>query len=160
MRTRLATEADRYPLISLGRQLSTEQTPHLVYDEVRAYKTIDRHFTDPTITFFVVEDGDEIVGFLMALRIEYVAHAGFFIGQELFYVRPDKRGTRAAASLFTAFNAWADSLNPEEVFAGIATGHRPEVASRWMRRFGFEPVGPTMRRLVGSANHVLQGWRR
>lgn len=150
MPARLAAESDRAALIALGRQLSTEKGSHLVFDETRANATIDRHFSDPVVTFFVVEDDGEVVGFLMALRLEYAAHAGFFVAQELFYVRPDKRGTRAAASLFSAFNAWADSLHPEEVFAGIATGHRPDVAARWMRRFGFEPVGPSMRRLVGS----------
>lgn len=154
MLTRLALETDRAALIALGRQLSAEKTPHLRFDQARADAAIDRHFVDPAVTFFVADEAGEVVGFLMALRVDYVAHAGFFIGQELFYVRPDKRGTRAAASLFAAFNAWADRLNPEEVFAGIATGHRPESAARWMRRFGFQPVGPSMRRLAGDSQHV------
>lgn len=154
MQARLAVESDRAAVLVLGQMMSLEKAPHLTFDVGRAHASFDRHFFDPGLTLFVAETDGEIVGFLMALRTPYAAHTGFFVHQELFYVRPDKRGTRAAASLFRAFNAWADSLNPEEVFAGVATGHRPEVAARWMRRFGFEPVGPSMRRRVGGRPHV------
>lgn len=154
MLVRQALESDRQALLALGRQLTAEKTPHLVFDEARANRAVDNHLACRNIAFFVVEEGEEVIGFLGALLNDYMAHAGFSVAQELFYVRPDKRGTRAAASLFAEFNRWADSLGPEEVFAGIATGHRPAVAARWMRRFGFEPVGPSMRRLVNGKAHV------
>lgn len=150
MIVRLALESDRAVLLELGRRMTADHTPHLVFDEARANATIDRYFSEAHPTFFVAELDGEVVGFLAATITDYMAHAGFFVGQQLFYVRPDKRGTRAAASLFTVFNRWADSLNPEEVFAGIATGHRPEVAARWMRRFGFELAGPSMCRRPGG----------
>jgi hypothetical protein len=33
----------------------------------------------------------------------------------IFYVRPDKRGTRAAAKLFAGFTLWAERLKPEKI---------------------------------------------
>ena len=146
MLARLALEDDRHAVVELGRCMAVEQTPHLTFDVGRAGATFDAYLTGANPTIFVLEEAREVVGFLAAQIMDYPACAGFFVSQELFYVRPDKRGTRAAASLFTEFNRWADSLNPEEVFAGIATGHRPEVAARWMRRFGFESTGQHMRR--------------
>lgn len=146
MHVRLIFERDRAAVIELGRQMTALYKPNLTFDPVRADALITRSLTEAHPTIFVADDGGDIVGALAAFIVDYPAAAGFFVSQELFYVRPDKRGTRAAALLFTEFVRWADSLDPEEVFAGTATGHRPEVAARWMRRFGFETLGAHMRR--------------
>jgi len=148
MHVRLIFERDRAAVIELARQMTELYRPDLTFDPVRADALVTASIKQAHPTIFVADDDGDIVGGLAAYIVDYPTAAGFFVSQELFYVRPDKRGTRAAALLFAEFNRWADRLDPEEVFAGTATGHRPEVAARWMRRFGFETLGAHMRRRV------------
>lgn len=149
MIVRAAKERDRAELIALGRMLTDEKKPHLKYDAEKVGKGLSRFLAGDNSLWLVCEGEQEIVGFLIAFKMNYLAHAGFFIIQEIFYVRPDNRGTRAAASLFAEFNRWADRQHPEEVFAGTSTGLNSKAVARWMRLFGFELVGPSMRRLIG-----------
>lgn len=149
---RLAEERDRPALHVMARAFVAEARPNLTYDASRANRTFDNHLRDIGVTFLVAEDADELTGFLVISRIEYAACAGFCLQQELFYVRPDKRGSRAAASMFAVLIQWAEETHAEEVYAGIATGHRSEAAARWLRRFGFESAGQhTMRRQMGGS---------
>lgn len=150
MRVRLALDSDRPVIAQLGRAMVGELTPHLEFDQKRFDTSYDAYMTTANPTVFVIDEGGAPFGFLVALFRDYLACSGFFIEAALFYVQPDMRGTRAAAILFACFNRWADSLHPEEVFAGIGWGGRSLLASRWMRRFGFEPAGQQiMRRRPG-----------
>jgi len=151
VRCRLAREDDRAALLEMGRAMVAELRPMLRFDERRARRHFDRHFADPSITFFVVEEGGAVAGFLCAGRCDYAACSGFYVEQQLFYVRPEMRGSRAAATLFAGFARWAEDQRPEEIFAGIGWGRRSAAAARWLRNFGFEPAGQQiMRRRVGA----------
>lgn len=124
-----------------------EFRPNLTYHAGRGDETFDRYLATANPTIFVAEHHREVVGLLIALTHDFLCAYGFFAIQEVFYVRPDKRGSRAAAELAIAFNEWADRLGPEEVYMGVATGYRPAAARRFMQRFGFEPVGDHLRRI-------------
>lgn len=151
MYARFARAEDEEQCVALARMNVEELLPHLVYDEAVARATFHRSLTEAQPTFFVAEEGGgELVGFIMALTCGYGACAGFFATQEVFYVRPDKRGTRAAALLVQKFNDWADSLGPEEVHAGVANGFQPERTARFFEYYGFERVGLYLRRITGG----------
>lgn len=150
MIVRPAKERDRLELVELGRVLTAEKKPHLTYDPQKVGRAISRYLAGDNSMWLVCEDGRDLIGFIVAFKMDYLAHAGFFIEQGIFYVRPDNRGTRAAASLFAEFNRWADSQHPEEVFAGTSTDLSFKAVARWMRLFGFELVGPSMRRQVNG----------
>lgn len=153
---RLAAEADRAGIIELAQMHPAEVTPWLTFDVDRCNATISRGLLGtPYLTIFVAEDADGLVGYLVASRTDYAACTGFYIQQDLFFVRPDKRGTRAAAKLFAGFVRWAERLKPEEIFAGASWGRRSAAAARWFQRFGFEPAGQQLlRRRVGGQTNV------
>lgn len=151
MRCRPACAADRADVLALGRAMVAELRPSLTYDGTRAEANFNRALARGNPHVMVVEDAGRIVGFMVAAALEYAACSGFYIEQQLFYVRPDKRGSRAAAVLFAGFIRWAESIKPEEVFAGVAWGRRSAAAARWLGRFGFEPAGQQiMRRQMGG----------
>lgn len=152
MLARLATESDRGVLHLLAREMTETYRPNLVYDEEIANRTFDSYLRMANPTFFVAEENREVVGFLLAMTSRFLFSSGEIASQEVFYVRPDKRGTRAAASLADIFNQWADRLAVSEVHMGVATGHRAEVAARFMRAYGFSPVGQYLYRDCGGAN--------
>lgn len=148
---RLAREDDRAALAAMGQATHDELFPHLAYAPARIQSLIDRHLQDDWPVIMVVTEDDTPIGFFVAVKGDYFSCDGFFISQGVFYVRPDKRGTRAAATLFRRFVRWAESFNPEEIYAGIGRGRRSEVAARFLRGFGFEPSGQViMRRVVGG----------
>ena len=140
MIARLLDEADRPAMLELARAMQVEQAPDLTFDEGRFNATLDRSLATANPVIFVAEDAGEVLGFLVASAVNYAACAGFYLEHQLFYVRPDKRGGRAAAKLLTEANWWADRIKPTDVFASMAWGRRSDAAARWLRRFGFEPA--------------------
>lgn len=150
MLARLATERDREAVVELARLQVAETLPHLDFDADVTRATYGQFIARADPTIFVVEEGRQVVGFLMALLSGYAFTTGFFVSQEVIFVHPDKRGTRAAAALVSVFNEWADRLGAREVFTGIANGHKPERTARFFGHFGFTPVGVYLRRLGGE----------
>jgi GNAT superfamily N-acetyltransferase len=150
---RLFAEGDRERVIELARQQAAELVPWLTFDLARINATLDRAvLSGPNFTLFVAEDADGVIGYLGAALVPYAAFSGIYAEQQLFFVTPRKRGSRAAAKLFAGFVRWAEFHRAEEIFAGIGWGDRTVAAARWMRRFGFEPAGQQiMRRRVGSS---------
>lgn len=147
MFARLRIEADEDAVVALARMQVEETLPHLDFDEATARRTFRRAIEFSDSTFFVVEQNREVIGFLQAMMYPYSFTTGIFVSQEVIYVRPDKRGTRAAALLLVEFGRWADMLRARESFTGIANGFKVEKTAKFMKRFGYEPVGYSMRRI-------------
>lgn len=144
---RLIAERDRERVTELAHQHQMETGSHLKFDPDRMTATINRALAGANLTIFVAEEDDEVIGYLAAVKAPYAACAGFYIEQQLFYVEPRKRGSRAAAKLFAGFVRWAELQQAEEIFASI-WGRKS--GARWLRRFGFDSAGQQMRRRVGE----------
>jgi GNAT superfamily N-acetyltransferase len=144
---RLITAADRERVTELARQHQAESAPHLKFDPARMHATVSRALLRANLTIFVAEKDDAVIGYLAAVKEPYAACSGCYIEQQLFYVEPRNRGSRAAVKLFAGFVRWAELQQAEEIFANIwdRTG-----GARWLKRFGFEPAGQQMRRRVGG----------
>lgn len=145
---RLIAEGDRDRVSELAHQHQQESAPHLTFDPGRIHATINRALRPASpLTIFVAEEDDEVIGYLAAVKEAYAACSGFYIEQQLFYVEPRKRGSRAAAKLFAGFVRWAELQQAEETFANIWDR---KGGARWLKRFGFELAGQQMRRRVGG----------
>jgi GNAT superfamily N-acetyltransferase len=59
----------------------------------------------------------------------------------LFYVRPERRGSRAAVRLFRAFKAWAKSSGAKSIQAGTMTGIDPARTAKFYRGMGLNEIG-------------------
>lgn len=150
MFVRLAIEKDREPLRELARAHAREITPHLIWSDDRADATFDAYLSGANPTVFVVEDNRELVGHVTGLMIDNAYTTGFFIVLDAIYVRPDKRGSRAAAKLMKAFNAWADRLMPCEIVCRMSNPGISERTLRFLQCFGYEPSGVSLRREPGE----------
>lgn len=144
---RLVMSYDQAAILSLAEMQVKETLPHITFDlEVTRqtfWESVDR--ADPTI--FVVEDKGEVIGYLMALMRPYAMARGVFASQEVIYVRPCNRGSRAAALLIKGFLAWADIIGAREVYMGIANGYQPDRTARLFEHFGFALVGHHLRKV-------------
>lgn len=145
---RLALETDEDACVELARMQTAETLPHIPFHEPAARATFQRYLDTANPTIFVCEDfGRVVIGFLVATMNPYAFATGLCVNQEVIYVRPDKRHTRAAPSLIREFDAWADRLDAREVFTGISNGFKAERTTRLFERFGYQPVGTYLRRI-------------
>jgi GNAT superfamily N-acetyltransferase len=149
MLTRLIAETDFDGLVALARRGVADHLPQHKFNEqkLRGVLAASLATADPTV--FVVETSVGLVGFAAVSLADYPYTTGFFATVDVVYVRPDKRGTRAAALLVRSVVDWADHMGAKETFAGPATGFQVEQTSRLLQRFGFNPVGCVLRRGAG-----------
>ena len=61
--------------------------------------------------------------------------------EQVFYVKPKYRSTRAAIQLIDAFVEWAKSMNVDRVQCGTTTGIQTKGCLRLYERFGFREYG-------------------
>jgi L-amino acid N-acyltransferase YncA len=86
----------------------------------------------------------------MAYIHGYAFTSGIFTVQEVLYVKPGSRGTRAAAQLMAEFVRWSDMLHARESFGGNSNGFNSERTARFLEHFGFRKVGYSMKRVPGQ----------
>ena len=148
LRVRLALAADEDAIVEMARTNMEQTRPTLKFNEARCRQTVQNYldFANPTI--FVAEDEAEVVGLLVCNFYEYHAADGLYATQEVLFVRPDKRGTRAAALLMKELIAWATMLGAQEIVGGNDNEFNSERTARFLGHFGFKRVGFAMRRSV------------
>lgn len=148
MKVRLALPDDEDAVIDLARQDVAETLPHLTFREDITRATFRQYLAEADPTIFVVEHRGEVVGFLMALMQGYAFTDGVFATGEVIYVRPDRRGTLAAAHLVRAFVEWAETIEAREAIMGVSNGLKMERTARFLERFGFKVVGTFGKRVI------------
>lgn len=147
MCVRLALEEDIDDLAEMTRAALAEARPWLEYDDHKARETFWSYIDTADPTIFVAEDEDGLAGFVVASINEYRMSGGLFILHEVFFVRPEKRGTRAAARLIEHLLEWGQSLGAVEIIGGNDSNLKSDKVARFLERFGFEPVGYAMRKV-------------
>lgn len=150
MLVRLALETDEDAVIELGRMQQEETLPHLDFVEWIARDTFQNYLKTADPTFFVAEENGVVIGHLMALIQGYAFTDGIYVVQEVLYVKPDKRGTRAAAALVKAFVEWGERLKAREIIFGISNKFQPERTAKFFElTAGAEQVGIYLKRVRG-----------
>lgn len=148
MIVRLAMPEDKDAVVGLAQMQVEETLPHLDFQREAAEETFEQSikFADPT--FFVCEQNREVIGYLMGLLEGYAFTSGIFVVQEVLYVRPDKRGTRAAVKLLKEFVRWGEILDAREMIFGVSNGYNDERTTRFLEKVtGAQRVGTYLKRV-------------
>ena len=140
-------EADDYAAVrELSQMNHAESCPHMEWSEDRARDSFFGAYRDrQECLVFVVECAGRVVGFLLASWGQYRTFVGLFTCQEVMFVRPDKRGTRAAALLMKRLIEWSRNMGAIEVLGGNDNGIMSDQTARFLSRFGFRQYGYAMR---------------
>lgn len=157
MLARLAIESDEDVYIDLARSAVAESVRGFGFDPDRVRRVFRAYLECANPTIFVADDRRDVVGFLNASISRYDFTDGHYTTQEVIFVRPDKRGTRAAVLLVRELIAWSDRLGAREITGGNDNGLFTKRTARLLSRFGFEHVGFFMRRVRGATNGK-EGW--
>lgn len=148
MFVRLALESDEDVVVEMARANIEETRSELSFNEEKCRASFASYLLTASPTVFVVEHKREVVGFMLAEIMEYRAADGLFTIQEVMFVHPDKRGTRASVLLMKHLIAWSEQLGALEVVGGNDNGFNSERTARFLEHFGFERVGFSMRRVL------------
>lgn len=120
--------------------------PTLAFSERRCRETIRGYLEQATPTIFVAEQENEVYGMLVCDFYEYRAADGLFTVQEVLFVRPEKRGGRAAALLMKELISWSKMLGAREIIGGNDNEFNSDRTAKFLEHFGFKHVGHSMRR--------------
>lgn len=148
MTVRLAMPEDAPQVLAMALHMA-ECAGHQPPDRATMRGTFVRAIHDADPTLFVDVEGDEVVGFIACGIRRHAFAAGVFTTQELWYVRPDKRGTRAAARLLKQFISWSEMLQATDMLFGVPYGIEAERAARLIERLtGARRCGVMLRKAL------------
>lgn len=146
MYVRLGLKSDEDEIIELGRLSHALSTPHLEFSEEISRATYQSYLDTADTTFFVAEHKGHVIAFLMATLSTYRHAHGLFVTQEIIFVKPEYRGSRAAVLLMKELVRWSKMLGAKEITGGNDNGFQSDRTARFLEHFGFKQVGNFMRR--------------
>lgn len=146
MKVRLALESDADSIVEMARTNMEQTRPTLQFNEARCRATIQNYLSSASPTIFVADHENQAVGLLVCDFYEHRAADGHFAVQEVLFVRPDRRGTRAAALLMKELVTWAGMIGANEIVGGNDNEFNSDRTARFLEHFGFKRVGHSMRR--------------
>ncbi len=148
MFVRLALEPDFDAIVEMAAENMASTRPTLEFDEFKCRETCYSYLDKASPTIWVVEHKREIIAFLLAEMYEYRAATGLFTTQEVLYVKPAHRGTRASVLLMKTLIAWSAQLGAKEIIGGNDNEFNSERTAKFLEHFGFKRVGFAMRRAM------------
>lgn len=142
MQLRVANENDIADLVNLGQRL-IDEAPN--YSErpfnPEALKQNLQSVLDSTGTIFIVVSGSNIVGGIVCLTTKDWFNDDLIAFEQVLYVKPEYRVTRAPLMLIDAFVEWAKSMNADRIQCGTTTGIQTKGCLRLYKKFGFREHG-------------------
>lgn len=147
---RLAMPEDEDAVIEMARENMETTRAEIGFDEAKCRRTYHSYLTTASPSIWVVEHKREAIAFLLAEIYEYRAASGLYTTQEVLYVKPAHRGTRAAILLMKHLVAWSEVLGAKEIIGGVDNSFNIDRTAKFLEHFGFERVGHAMRRSLSD----------
>ena len=147
MQVRLALEDEEDLIVEMART-NMATRPTLTFDEARCRETFRGYIREASPTIWVAEDKNGVAGMLVADFYLHRAASGLFTTQEVLFVKPERRGSRAAAMLMKTLIDWSREIGANEIIGGNDNEFNSEQTAKFLGRFGFERVGYAMRKAL------------
>ena len=137
---RPATESDAQGIFMLCIQMHGETDfKHFTFDPEKAFTGLHRWIDKEDAAMFVAVNGGEIIGMMAGNMLEMWFSHERCAAEQLLYVAPKSRGTRAAYLLAKSFFQWAHEKS-NHIHAGVGTGLQ-NAAGKLYEKFGLAHVG-------------------
>lgn len=147
MQVRLALEDEEDRIVEMAR-INMATRPTMTFSEARCRQTFRDYIREASPTIWVAEDKNGMAGMLVADFYLHRAATGIFTSQEVLFVKPERRGGRAAALLMKALIDWSREIGANEIVGGNDNEFNSEQTAKFLGRFGFERVGYAMRKAL------------
>ena len=140
MKVRLYEDRDIPQIVLLCHRMRAESmVPYPPMDEAVYRKKLKA--LGGAYLLVVAETGGEVVGFMGGIVAGWLFTDRHFVAHEIFYVRPESRGTKAALMLITALETWAVEQGAERVTIGVHTGVNIAATHRFYHKLGYAFMG-------------------
>lgn len=139
--TELLTDKHVNDIVAMGKVFVAENGAHLQYDEEEVKYTcnmVRRDLEREFLNIFLVYKDHEPIGFIYASCGKYLFNKQRYAQQELIFIRPAFRHTRAFLKLVSAFEEWARLRSAVEIWMGSA---HSKTFSNILPRIGYPEVG-------------------
>jgi hypothetical protein len=149
MFVRLALDTDEDAVVELTRMNVAETMSHHaeIFDDRRVREVFRNYLLRASPTVYVVEERRQVIAFGKFTLSQFDYAYSLFTTLDVIYVRPDKRGTRAAVLLAKEFDRWSDRLGAIESTGGNDNDFKSERTASFLEHFGWQRVGFFMRRI-------------
>lgn len=150
------TKQEVEDVVTLARIFHAEHWSHLEFDPAVIHKygdAIRYDFDRLSYNCWIAYDDEKApVGFLVAKCSQYFFSNQLCANQELWFVRPNLRGTRIAFELIKKFEDWAKLLGAVEIYTGqaIPDPEKGKKVSRVLTKLGYPRVGSYHKMIVGD----------
>lgn len=145
MQVRVATIEDIPSLIEIARQFIVE-APNYSKRELNE-TALDQNFRSVMSgagAIFLVESKNQIVGGIVCLTTTDWFNDQVIAFEQVFYVCPEYRATRAPFLLLDSFISWAKHMNAGRIQCGTTTGINTKGCIRLYQHFGFSEYGTVL----------------
>ena len=144
---RKATDADIPAVIEMGRAFHQESDylREMSFNEAKARALIP--VVIKTGLGIVAVDDEKVIGMMGGILETHIFSDELMSGEYLIYVRPEYRGTEAAARLVCVYINWAleHGVKPQNIGVGVNAGIRTEETVQFYRNLGFRVSGVNLR---------------
>lgn len=141
LRVRKAVSSDALEVFKLCVDMHLETDfRHYQLNPEKTFLNLGQWIGQDNAAMLIAVKEDDIVGMLACSIAPQWYSDETLASEQLFYVRDDFRGTRAAYLLLEAYMQWARDLNADHVMAGVSTG-TGNAAERLYQKFGLYPTG-------------------
>ena len=145
MRLRVATLPDVPAMVALGQEFIKEAPNYQGRDYVTEYA--EKHFTSLIKgggVIFLVEHQEQIIGgFVGRMGGDWFNDIKIAF-DDVLYVAPEFRKSRAAYMLIQAFIRWAQLMGADRIQCGTTTGVESAACIRLYKHFGFTEYGTVL----------------
>ena len=142
MNLRVAEQNDIAELVAMGQQFIKEAPNYSNRSiEPKALELNLSQIINGDGAIFLVELNNVTVGGIVCAMTKDWFSDQLIAFEQVFYVKPEYRATRAAIQLIDAFVEWAKSMNADRVQCGTTTGIQTKGCLRLYERFGFREYG-------------------
>jgi L-amino acid N-acyltransferase YncA len=148
MFVRLGMEEDIEDVVEMARLNVEETRSEHGFSADRVREVYNRYIENGNPVVYIAEHQRKAVGFLLASVCRFQFADGHFGVQEVLFVRPEFRGTRAAVLLMKHLIAEAERQGLKELVGGNDNGFNSDRTRKFLEHFGFETVGYSMRRML------------
>ena len=129
-------------VVTLGRMAHSESGHrHLSLDLDYLLENSERFTRMASKAFWLAWEGDRPVGVFAGIVHDYYFSRDLIAEDSLWYVVPDKRGTRVGLQLLELFEEWADGQDVVDVRVGQTSNLDPRVFNGVLGRTGYDNVG-------------------
>lgn len=146
MFVRLIDREDFEAVTEMSRHNMETTRATLTFSEERCRETLESSVAQTSPTIYVCESKREVVGFVVMDFFPHQAADGLYAVQQVLYVKPEKRGSRAATLLMRQLITWAELIGCNEIIGGNDNEFNSDQTAKFLGHFGFYRVGHAMRR--------------